>query len=91
LICLAVITVLWVRNWSTCRKRAATFRTEGCGNSTDQDIVIVEGLGCEASEQYLAEEIWTPTKVYAAYAEYYEGMCEEDLENLENYSSKLIL
>jgi hypothetical protein len=51
----------------------------------------VEGLGCEASEQYLAEEIWTPTKVYAAYAEYYEGMCEEDLENLENYSSKLIL
>jgi hypothetical protein len=87
LICMAVITVFWIRSRSTCRKSAATVRTEGCGNSTDRDVVTLEGLGCEASK-HLAEETWTPAEVYAAYAKYYEGMCEEELENLENYSPK---
>jgi hypothetical protein len=38
--------------------------------------------------EYLSDEEWIPAKVNAAYAKFYEGMCDEELHNMENFSLK---
>jgi hypothetical protein len=57
-----------------------TMCSDALGSSDEIDAQIFT--------EYLSDEEWIPAKVNAAYAKFYEGMCDEELHNMENFSLK---
>jgi hypothetical protein len=88
IICVAVLTALWIRiivnhcvRVSLSNEDARpTVCSDALGSSDERDAQIFT--------EYELDEEWTPAKVNAAYAEFYDGMCDEELYNMENFSPK---
>lgn len=59
-------------------------------NSNTRKSLEIEskGIRSKSSLYHISEEKWTSAMVHAAYSEFYDGKCEDELENLENYSPK---
>jgi hypothetical protein len=79
IICVAVLTALWIRiRGNRCLR--VSLSDNALGSSDERDAQIFT--------EYESDEEWTPTKVNAAYAKFYDGMCDEELHNMENFSPK---
>jgi hypothetical protein len=59
-------------------------RPTTCSDALD----ISDEIDAQILTEYESDEEWTPARVNAAYAKFYDGMCDEELHNMENFSPK---
>jgi hypothetical protein len=87
-ICTVILTIVWMVSRQQYRQSSIPLGLNSTGNDSESGELESESGESECRIDNLSEEEWTPALVHSAYAEFYDGMCEEELENLENYSPK---
>jgi hypothetical protein len=85
---LAILAVVWVHNRGPYRVIARGSFVEAMPPSSDDNVRLSNEIEAEFIDDQQSEEEWSPAEVYAAYAEFYEGLCKEEIDNLENYSPR---
>jgi hypothetical protein len=87
-ICTVILTIVWMVSRQQYRQSSIPLGLNSTGNDSESGELESESGESECRTDNLSEEEWTPALVHSAYAEFYDGMCEEELGNLENYSPK---
>jgi hypothetical protein len=87
-ICTVILTIMWMVSRQQYRQSSIPLGLNSTGNDSESGELESESGESECRTDNLSKEEWTPALVHSAYAEFYDGMCEEELGNLENYSPK---
>jgi hypothetical protein len=87
-ICTVILTIVWMVSRQQYRQSSIPLGLNSTGNDSESGELESDSGESECRTENLSEEEWTLALVHSAYAEFYDGMCEEELGNLENYSPK---
>jgi hypothetical protein len=87
-ICTVTLTIVWMVSRQQYRQSSIPLGLNSTGNDSESGELESDSGESECRTENLSEEEWTLALVHSAYAEFYDGMCEEELGNLENYSPK---
>jgi hypothetical protein len=83
IICVAILTVLWICICGNHCLRVSLSDEDARPTTCCNALGSSDEIDAQIFTKYESDEEWTPTKVNAAYAKFYDGMCDEELHNME--------
>lgn len=83
-----ILTIVWMVSKQQYRQSSIPLGLNSTSNDSKSGEIEFENIVSKYRIDHLPEEEWTPALVHAAYAEFHDGMYEEELGTLENYSPK---